>query len=219
MTIRTLMLAGAAALLAAGPALAEAGDWIVRARAIVVAPQSSSGGISPAFPADGVKVKDAFAPELDVTYMLTNNVGLELIAATTKHSVFGRTGVPGTIGKLVDTWVLPPTVTLQYHVAPDGAVRPYVGAGLNYTIFYSERASGGLEAAVGPTRVSLSDSFGWAVQAGLDIPLNDRLVLNADVKYIDIDTRARLSTTAAGVQTVRVNINPIVAGVGLGFRF
>jgi outer membrane protein len=201
------------------PALAEAGDFLVRGRFVVVAPQDSSGGIRPAFPNDGVSIDTAYAPEVDFTYMVTNNIGLELIAATTKHSATGSSGTPETVGKLLDTWVLPPTLTLQYHFAPDAGFRPYVGAGLNYTIFYKERASGSLEAALGSTDVSLSNSFGWAVQAGADIPLNSSLFLNFDIKYIDMDTTARLTTTAAGVQTVRVDINPLVIGFGIGMRF
>lgn len=210
---------GLAALATTLPAHAEAGDWILRARAIAVAPQGGSGGITPTFPNEGVSVDTAYAPEVDVTYMVTNNLGLELIAATTKHSAKGKTGTTGSIGKLLDTWVLPPTLTLQYHFAPEGKFRPYVGAGVNYTIFYNERAAGSLEDAVGPTDVSLSDSFGWALQAGADIPVNEKLFLNFDVKYIDIDTTARLNTTAIGQQRVRVNIDPLVIGFGVGMRF
>jgi len=210
---------GAAMIASGAPAFAEAGDFLVRGRFIVVAPQDGSSGITPAFPNDGVSVDTAYAPEIDFTYMVTNNIGLELIAATTKHSATGKSGTPAAVGKLLDTWVLPPTLTLQYHFAPDGGFRPYVGAGLNYTIFYKERASGSLENALGPTDVSLSNSFGWALQAGADIPLNDSLFVNFDVKYIDMDTTARLTTTAAGQQTVRVDINPIVVGFGIGMRF
>ena len=114
--------------------------------------------------------------------------------------------------------MLPPTLTLQYHFAPDGPIRPYVGAGLNYTIFYSEDASSGLEAAVGKTKVHMKDSFGWAAQAGVDIDITPKVFLNLDVKYIDIDTTARLATTAAGVQKVKVSLDPLVFGVGVGMR-
>jgi outer membrane protein len=219
--MRRIATAALGVALAAGsaPALAAAGDMLVRGRFIVVAPQDSSGDVLPAFPGEGVSVNTAYAPEVDFTYMLSNNLGLELIAATTKHTASGKTGTTGSIGKLADTWVLPPTLTLQYHFAPEGRIRPYVGAGLNYTIFYKERASGSLEGAVGPTDVSLKDSFGYALQLGADVPLNSGLFLNFDVKYIDMDTRARLSTTAAGVQTVNIHIDPLVFGFGIGVRF
>jgi outer membrane protein len=158
-------------------------------------------------------------PEVDITWMATDHLGFELIAATTKHSASGRTGTTGSIGRLASTWVLPPTLTAQYHPVTHGPIRPYVGAGVNYTIFYSEDASNGLEAAVGPTRVHMSDSAGWAVQAGVDVDLSDRWFLNFDAKYIDMDTTARLTTTAAGVQRVRVSLDPFVIGIGIGTRF
>ena len=210
----SLMLAG----MAATPAMAEAGDTFIRVRGIMVAPNEDSTGITPAFPAETVSVNNAVAPEVDITHMLTNNFGVELIAATTKHSISGTTGATGTIGKLASTWVLPPTLTLQYHFAPEAKARPYVGAGVNWTLFYKEKASNGLEAAVGQTNVNLSSSFGWAAQAGIDIDLNEKMFLNLDVKYIDLDTNARLHTTAAGIQRVGVDINPFVFGVGVGFK-
>lgn len=215
---------GAAAIMAMGagalatPAMAKEGDVLIRLRGIMVAPNEKSGSILPAFPGEKASVDNAVTPEVDVTYMATDNIGFELIAATTKHSASGRTGTTGSLGKLASTWVLPPTLTAQYHFLPEARVRPYVGAGVNYTLFYNEKPSGALEGAVGDTKVHMSDSFGWAAQAGVDIDINDKMFLNLDVKYIDIDTTARLSTTAAGVQKVRINLDPLVFGVGIGFR-
>ncbi len=201
------------------PAYAKARDTFVRVRAIMVSPTESSGGIFPTFPAEKVKVSNSIMPEIDVTHMVSDHIGLELIAATTKHHARGVSGTTGGIGKLASTWVLPPTLTVQYHFAPDAKVRPYVGAGVNYTIFYSEKPSAGLVTAVGQTNVDLKDSFGWAAQAGIDIDLNEKMFLNFDVKYLDIDTTARLNTTAIGIQRVRVSLDPLVFGVGVGFRF
>ncbi len=203
----------------ASPAYAKAGDTFVRVRAIMVAPTESSGGILPAFPTEEVSVNNSIMPEFDITHMVSDHVGLELIAATTKHNASGTSGTTGGIGKLASTWVLPPTLTVQYHFAPDAKARPYVGAGVNYTMFYSEKPSAGLETAVGQTDVDLKDSFGWAAQAGIDIDLNEKIFLNFDVKYIDIDTTARLATTAIGTQRVKISLDPIVFGVGMGFRF
>lgn len=202
----------------ATPASAAAGDTLIRVRSILVAPNESSSGITPTFPTEEVKVNNSVMPEVDVTYMATDNIGFELIAATTKHRASGTTGTTGTIGRLASTWVLPPTLTVQYHLAPEAKVRPYVGAGVNYTLFYSEKPSAALETAVGQTSVKMKSSFGWAAQAGFDIDLNEKMFLNFDVKYIDIRTTARLSTTAIGVQRVKINLNPFVVGVGLGFR-
>lgn len=202
----------------ADTANAAAGDTLIRLRGIIVAPNESSSGITPTFPTEKVKINNSAAPEVDFTYMATDNIGFELIAATTKHHATGTSGTTGTIGRLASTWVLPPTLTAQYHFAPAAKVRPYVGAGVNYTLFYSEKPSSALEAAVGPTKVKMKSSFGWAAQAGIDFDLSKTMFLNLDVKYIDIRTTARLSTTAIGVQRVKVNLNPIVVGVGVGFR-
>ncbi|MDF2603970.1 MAG: OmpW family protein [Sphingomonas sp.] len=218
-----VMVAGVAAMPAAAQDDAarvgtRAGDVLLRARAITVAPNERSGSILPAFPGEKVRIDNSVMPEIDLTYMATDNIGVELIASTTKHHADGRTGTTGGIGRLASTWVLPPTLTMQYHFMPRSTVRPYVGAGINYTIFWNEKASPGLEAAVGRTRVHMKDSVGWAAQAGIDIDLSRKVFLNLDVKYIDIDTTARLDTAAAGTQRVRLNVDPLVFGVGLGLR-
>lgn len=207
------------ALAIAAPAQAQvkAGDVLVRARAIVVSPTEEAGSITPGFPTGSVGVSDSVAPEVDFTYMWSDHIGTELILATTKHDVGGR-GSIAALGDVASTWVLPPTLTLQYHFAPQAKVRPYVGAGVNYTIFYSSDASRSLENAIGKTDVKLKDSFGYALQAGVDVDLTDRVFLNLDVKYIDIDTRARL-TTGGAVNRVNVSLDPIVPSIGVGMRF
>lgn len=197
----------------------RAGDVLLRARAILVAPNERSGSILPAFPGETVKVDNSVMPEVDATYMATDHIGFELIASTTKHSVSGVSGTTGSIGKLASTWVLPPTLTVQYHFAPTQHVRPYAGLGLNYTIFWNEEASTGLQGAVGPTKVHLDDSFGWAAQAGVDVDISPRVFVNFDVKYIDIDTTAHLANATLGPQQVKVSIDPLVYGVGIGMRF
>jgi outer membrane protein len=216
---KTLWIGLMAGIAAAAPACAEKGDVLIRLRGIVVAPSDSSSGITPTFPTEKTRISNSFMPEVDFSYMLTKHVGAELIVATTKHHASGRTGTTGSIGKLASTWVLPPTLTLQYHFAPEGTIRPYVGAGLNYTIFYAEKASKQLEAAVGTTHVHMKDSVGFALQAGLDVPITQRTFFNLDVKYIDMNTTARLATTAIGTQRVRLHLNPFVFGVGLGMKF
>ncbi len=211
-----ILLAGTAVALTATPALAKEGDVLVRARAIVVAPNESSGAVS-GIPGSKLGVGDSVMPEVDFTYMVTNNIGAELIVATTKHTVSGR-GTVSALGDVADTWVLPPTLTLQYHFAPDGKIRPYLGAGVNYSIFYSSKALPSLNGALGATKVKLDDSFGYALQAGADIPVSKRVFVNFDVKYIDMRTTARL-TSGATLRTARVRIDPIVVGTGIGIRF
>lgn len=213
---KVILLAGVAAAFAVTPAFAKEGDVLVRARAIVVAPNESSGAVS-GIPGSKVGVGDSVMPEVDFTYMATNHIGAELILATTKHSVSGRGTISG-LGDVANTWVLPPTLTLQYHFAPDGKIRPYLGAGMNYSVFYSGKATPSLNAALGPTKVKLGDSVGYALQAGVDIPVSKKVFVNFDVKYIDMKTTARL-TSGATLRTARVKIDPIVAGMGIGFRF
>ena len=211
------LAAAAIAALIATPAQAEQGDWLLRGRAILVAPTEESSGVKPSFANDEVSVTNSFAPEVDVSYFITDRLALELIAATTKHNIKGKNGL-SSIGELADTRVLPPTLTLQYHFAPNAKIRPYVGAGVNYTLFYNEDASDGLEDAIGETNVKLDASFGYALQGGVDFDLNEKIFLNVDVKYIDIDTEAKL-TTGSLINRTKVSLDPIVLGVGVGMRF
>lgn len=191
----------AASAFTATAAQAEAGDVLVRLRGIVVAPNEGNGTGALV----GAKVNNDVVPEVDFTYMATKNIGFELIAATSLHKV----GLGGaTVGR---SYVLPPTLTVQYHLMPDAKVRPYVGAGVNYTIFYSEKARGPLAG----NDLSMKDSFGWAVQTGVDIDLNKKFFMNIDVKYIDMRAKTKLNGAYIG----KTDINPLVFGVGFGTRF
>ena len=219
MQIRTIAgpLLGLASLCSAAPALAQKkGDVLVRVRAIMVAPNESTSGVRPSFPGARIGVTDSYAPELDFTYMISDHIGAELILATTKHNLQGR-GTLSALDRVASTWVLPPTLTLQYHFAPQAKVRPYIGAGVNYSIFYSSKADRALNSAIGNTDVHLKDSFGYALQAGLDVDITKKVFANIDVKYIDMDTKARLKTGAL-VNRVDASIDPLVFGIGLGLR-
>ena len=130
---KSILLAAAAAVVTAVPAFAKEGDVLVRARAIVVAPNEDSGAVG-GIAGSKLGVGDSVMPEIDFTYMATDHIGAELIVATTKHNVSGRGTISG-LGDVADTWVLPPTLTLQYHFVPDGRIRPYLGAGINYSTF------------------------------------------------------------------------------------
>jgi outer membrane protein len=224
--MRTSLLVGlAAAGLLASTASAQAqddtgiaaGDWLVRLRGIVVAPNESSGGIQPGIPNGKVGVGNAVMPEVDFTYMATDHIGAELIVSSTRHDINGR-GAISSLGDVGHTWVLPPTLTLQYHFMPKTPIRPYVGAGVNYTTFYSSETSSSLNGALGKTSLSLKDSFGYALQAGIDIDINKKFFMNLDVKYIDMDTTARLNTSGT-INKSTVHLDPLVFGFGIGTRF
>ena len=211
-------------LLPTGVTHAEQGDWLVRLRGIAVAPNDDSSRVSlngAPLAGTGVSVDTQAVPEIDVTYMFHRNWGVELIAATAEHNVDlqGNIGAVSAGTKLFDTWVLPPTLTLQYHFTPDKKFSPYIGAGVNYTTFIDENASGTLENQLGtPVDVKMDNSWGWALQAGMDIDIKDNWFINFDIKYIDIDSTATLDF-AGNRLSVDVDIDPWVAGAGIGYRF
>lgn len=197
---------------------AEAGDLGIRIRGIAVLPTAGSNGIQPTLGNSSLRANDAAVPELDFTYFFTDNVAAELILATARHQIEGRGGI-GNLGNAASAWLLPPTLTLQYHFNPGGEFQPYVGAGLNYTYFYGEDADGALINAVGATKVEAEDSFGLALQAGMDFRIADNLFFNVDVKYVRISSDVTLRTANIGVQRTTLDINPVIVGVGIGYRF
>jgi outer membrane protein len=207
----------ATAVTNAAAADAAAGDWLVRLRGIIVSPNESASGVMPTFPAGSISVEDAYVPELDFTYFITDHVAAELILATSPHDINGE-GILAPLGKVADVMALPPTLTLQYHFSPIGKLHPYVGVGVNWTIFYDDDASQSLIDAIGPTTVDLDNSVGPSFQAGVDIDISERWFLNADIKYILMDTTATLNSGGL-INTVDVDLDPIVGGIGIGYRF
>lgn len=183
-------------ILASTVASADQGDWLVRARAISVQPQESSSL--------GLSVDNALVPEVDFSYFVTKNVALELILGTSRHEVSLGSSSLGKVS------VLPPTLTAQYHFAPDATVRPYVGAGVNYTRFYSN------DLKVGAQNVELdNNSWGGALQAGVDIAVGKNSFINLDIKKIYIKTDVAL----AGTKIDTLKLDPLVLGVGYGMKF
>ncbi len=211
--------------LLASPVMAyEAGDWIVRGRIINVNPYDDSGNLYTGAGnlGPGVTVDDDTVPELDITYMLTPHWGLELILGYSEHDVSAKSpakyaaGV--NLGQVIETKVLPPTLTLQYHFSPNSNIRPYVGAGVNYTYFFDEQVTGFLDQP--GAQIELASSWGLAAQVGVDVDISEDWFVNFDVKYLDIDTKARFKGVSA-VSTANINtdIDPFVYGIGIGRRF
>lgn len=206
MRISYAVLGATLAALLATPAAAapyEDGTVLIRLRAVEVSPDVSSkvniGGKA--------SITDSVIPELDITYFFSQHWSAELIAGTTKHSIYYNKTV-----KLGTAWLLPPTLTVQYHFDKIGPFQPYVGAGPNFTVFYDKSVG-----ALGKMR--LNDSWGFALQAGTDIPLTEdgRYFLNFDVKKVFLSTHAHF----AGAPSVAadVDINPWLIGTGIGIRF
>jgi outer membrane protein len=166
-----------------------------------------------------VAVDDGFSLGITAAYMMTDQIGIELLAAIPfKHDLQGAGDLAG-LGRIGDTKHLPPTLSLQYHFMPTAQFQPYAGIGVNYTTFFSEDASSSLEGALGETSIKLDDSWGFAGQIGADMVLDNGWILNAAVWYIDIETEATLNTADAGQLKVDVDIDPWVFMLGAGFKF
>ena len=154
-------------------------------------------------------------PELDFTYFLTDNIAAELILATTIHqaSVVGSTLGNVDLGTVR---LLPPTLLLQYHFLPKGDISPYVGAGINYTIFY-DKSGGAGNNAVTVSSIDYSNGFGYAFQVGVDFKIDDKWHLNADMKKIFLKTDINLNRGAVKVNDA--DVDPWIIGVGVGYTF
>lgn len=175
-------------------------NLLIRARVIDVNPDVDSsvsiGG--------GISASSTLTPELDFTYFWSDHFASELILATSRHDM-GSTAA----GSLGDVAILPPTLTMQYHFnTRDKAFRPYVGAGLNYTIFYDTDPAP-------QDSVHYKNTVGYALQAGADYGLNKNWSINADVKKIFLNTKAVVNGSA----NADINLDPWIFGVGVGYRF
>jgi outer membrane protein len=218
------------AALAGGSVMAQAyekGDFVLRVGATTVDPDSDSSNINlPGVPPLHAEVDDDTQLGIIPMYMLADNVGLELLAATPfEHDItLNGKGVNLNAGS---TKHLPPTLSLQWY--PRGGKsgwQPYLGMGVNYTIFFDEKTDKELDntlaALIGSdpksTDLNIDNSFGRSFQAGVDIPFANNWAINAAVWYLDIDTNAKVSTDVANVN-FKTNIDPWVYNVGIAYRF
>lgn len=201
MTMNKQMIAAAVLGLAmAAPAFAQSsntGPWQVRVRAVHL---NSDNGDSTGL---GLSINNKTIPEVDISYFFTPHIAAELVLTIPqKHDLRSNSATIGTLRHL------PPTLTAQYHFNPAGSVRPYVGAGVNYTRFSSVHLPAGVDID--------RNSFGGALQAGVDIPLPYKnLVLNFDIKKVWLGTDVKV----AGAKIGKFDVDPVLFGVGLGWRF
>lgn len=200
MKIRLATATILAAMGLAQPAAAQdAGEWIVRSGFHSIEPKSHNHAL--------VEVANQIGLTFSTTYMFAPSWGVELLAALpfTHGITFGGAGEIGEID------LLPPTLSAQYHFNPNGRVRPYIGAGLSYTIFSDERTWGVLQGV----KLELDPSFGPAAQVGLDVDVIPGWFINIDARWFDIDTDAKLNGADLGT----VEIDPHAFGVSIGHRF
>ena len=202
--ISTGVVVGMLCSVASGTVMAsgfEKENLQIRIRAIDVMPQESSTVSI----ADKVKAGNQMVPELDFTYFWTKNFATELILATSEHHMSTQGGLD-----LGDVWILPPTLTAQYHFRPDSRFRPYAGAGINYTFFYNE------DAGTSIANIDYDDGFGYALQAGFDVGIDENWAWNFDVKKIWLQTDVTINN---GAVTADVDLDPLIIGTGVSYRF
>ncbi|QKV53662.1 OmpW/AlkL family protein [Comamonas antarctica] len=196
---KTLLAAAALCALTSGSAMAQTeGPWLVRARAVHLdSANKDNTGL-------GLSINNKTLAEIDISYFFTPNIAAELVL-TVPQKQDVTSSVAGYLGTLKH---LPPSLLLQYHFTQFGGFKPYVGAGINYTRFSSVSL---LNGAADVQR----NSFGGALQVGFDIPLNKQWSLNFDVKklYLNADVYV------GGVNQGNFKVDPVLVGVGLGYRF
>jgi outer membrane protein len=220
--MRRILLASClvSAMAVCGPAFAQttddpgfvgkqAGTFMVRLRAIGVIPEDNDSSTSVG---GHVKTTAQPAPEADFSYFITDNIAGELIAATTRHSIQATGTAVGTVD-VGSAWVLPPTLTLQYHFMPHERFSPYIGAGLNVSFFYDTQP-----ARPTVTKLSMDNSVGPALQVGFDYNITGHWFANFDVKQIFLSTHAHLNTVLGSV-SAKTSLDPLVVGAGIGYRF
>lgn len=198
LSLGTLLMSSAGAVMAQ-----EADPWLVRFRAVNISTNNSSDPVGGTGAADRISVQDKTIPEVDISYFFTPNIATELILTyPQKHDVYLDGGKIGSFKEL------PPTLLVQYHFLPQANIDPYLGAGINYTRISSVsllNGAGSLD----------SSSVGGALQAGIDFKFDKSWSINVDVKKVWISS----DVYAGGAKISSVQINPILVGVGVGYRF
>lgn len=226
---KTLFTASVLALALAAPLAQahQAGDVILRAGAITVDPREDSsdiyvGALNTSVPGTKATLDSNTQLGLNFAYMVTDKVGIELLAATPFSHDVGVAGMPGPFaglnGKLGELKHLPPTLSVVYYpLDTRSEFQPYVGAGINYTWFFDDKLTSEAEGK-GFSGLDMKDSWGFAAQVGMDYMLTDNIMVNAQVRYIDIDTTGTTNYGGAKVK-VDVDVDPMVYMVGLGYKF
>lgn len=190
----------------------QAGDMILRAGAAGVYPNADSDEITTVASGAKVDVDSAWSLGITFSYMLTDTLGVGVLAAWPfEHDIEGDGSISG-LDTLGSTKHLPPTVTLQWHFPTNSAWQPYLGAGLNYTVFFDEDTEGALSAV----DLELDDSWGVAAEAGLDYQLDNDWLISGQIWYLDIDTEAKVS---GGIGKFDVEIDPWVYMLSVGKKF
>ena len=190
-------------------AFSEKSPWQVRVRALHVMPHDS--GFVSGLAGSGLSYSDTTVPELDITYFFTDNLAAELILGTTYSRVSGEGSIAG-LGEIGKTWLLPPTLTMQYHFTDFGAFKPYVGAGVNYTMFYNQSGKAAQS-------LDVKNTFGAALQVGVDYMIDDHWGVNFDVKKLFLRPDFSADLGGGTVVNGKAKLDPWLIGAGVTYRF
>ncbi|WNC72422.1 OmpW family outer membrane protein [Thalassotalea psychrophila] len=202
----------------------EAGDFVIRGGVTMVSPDEGKSAVllGGADSTMSISVDDNTQLGLNFVYFFDSNWAVEVLAATpfthevTIHDPNAVLGVDGaTLGEVSH---LPPTVSALYYFETGTNLKPYVGAGLNYTIFFDEEFKSGPE-SLGLSDLELDGSFGFALQVGADYQLNEKWHINASARYIDIGTDATFDVGGDSIGKAEVDVDPMVFSVMLGYKF
>lgn len=200
-----------AAMISGSAAAYEAGDMVLRVGAAGVYPTGDSEDITAIGAGAKVEADSAWSLGLSFAYMVTDDIGVGVLAAYPfKHDIDAK-GSISDLGKVGSTKQLPPTVTLQYYFNNASAFTPYLGAGVNYTNFFDEDTSGALSGA----NLKLDDSWGYALEGGVDYAINDKWMVGAQVYYLNIETEADVT----GLGKFDVDVNPWTYLLTAGYKF
>jgi len=192
----------------AGSPVATQSPWQVRLRALGVVTRDN--GSVDGIPGSDLSYSDTVVPEADISYFFTDNISAELILGTTYANVHGEGSIAG-LGDIGKTWLLPPTLTLQYHFTDFGAFQPYLGAGVNYTVFYNQSGKSA-------DSLDVKNTFGVALQAGFDYMFDEHWGANLDVKKIFL--RPDFDATVGGADVSgKAKLDPWLIGAGVTYRF
>lgn len=213
-----------------GPTGYKAGDIMTHLSIIGVIPENMDSHVSAPglgvgnMPGTRLGITSGVSPELDASYFLTKNLSIQLIAATSRHTI---TAGGGELSKITNggryslgsAWVVPPTITAQWHLPQIGIIRPYVGVGLTVAFFYGVTPSTSLNRALGlsgTSKLGLRTAIGPSFEAGFDVPIKGNWSMNLDVKQMILPTAGRVDHGAVHAMT---GLNPTVVGVGVGYKF
>ncbi len=218
---KTLLSSALLSLLVLSPLASanQAGDILVRGGLTMITPDSAHSAVLLGGDDSGMtlSVDDNSQLGLNFVYFFDSNWAVEVLAATPfTHDVKLQAGDTETT--LADVTHLPPTVSALYYFDTNSAFKPYVGAGINYTIFFDEEFDSAYQDA-GFSNLDLDGSFGLSVQVGVDYEINEKWHINASARYIDIDTDATFSVGGDNIGAASIDIDPMVYSIMVGYKF